>query len=58
VTAPYTFGIHQDNKDSTKYVADLYQDGLGLPDRDYYLKATTPSWPTRWPSTNCTSAKC
>jgi predicted metalloendopeptidase len=39
VTAPYTFGIHQDNKDSTKYVADLYQDGLGLPDRDYYLKA-------------------
>ena len=39
VTAPYTFGIHQDNKDSTKYVVDLYQDGLGLPDRDYYLKA-------------------
>jgi len=39
VSAPYTFGIHQDNKDSTKYVADLYQSGLGLPDRDYYLKA-------------------
>jgi len=39
VSAPYTFGIHQDNKDSTKYVADLYQTGLGLPDRDYYLKA-------------------
>jgi putative endopeptidase len=39
VTAPYNYGIHQDNKDSTKYVADLYQDGLGLPDRDYYLKA-------------------
>ncbi|USX29769.1 M13 family peptidase [Oxalobacteraceae bacterium OTU3CINTB1] len=38
VTAPYGFGIHQDNKDSTKYVADLGQDGLGLPDRDYYLK--------------------
>jgi putative endopeptidase len=37
-TAPYGFGIHQDNKDSTRYVADLYQDGLGLPDRDYYLK--------------------
>ncbi|MFA9218425.1 MAG: M13 family metallopeptidase [Sphingomonadaceae bacterium] len=35
---PYNFGIHQDNKDSTKYVADLYQDGLGMPDRDYYLK--------------------
>jgi putative endopeptidase len=39
VTAPYNYAIHQDNKDSTKYVADLYQDGLGLPDRDYYLKA-------------------
>jgi len=38
VTAPYGFGIHQDNKDSTKYVADLGQDGLSLPDRDYYLK--------------------
>jgi predicted metalloendopeptidase len=37
-SVPYGVGIHQDNKDSTKYVADLYQDGLGLPDRDYYLK--------------------
>ncbi|MGV7211110.1 M13 family metallopeptidase [Oxalobacteraceae bacterium A2-2] len=36
--APYAIGIHQDNKDSTKYVADLFQAGLGLPDRDYYLK--------------------
>jgi predicted metalloendopeptidase len=39
VTAPYGYGIHQDNKDSTKYVVDISQDGLGLPDRDYYLKA-------------------
>jgi len=39
VNVPYDFGIHQDNKDSTKYVADIYQGGLGLPDRDYYLKA-------------------
>jgi predicted metalloendopeptidase len=38
VTTPFAFGIHQDNKDSTRYVADLYQDGLSLPDRDYYLK--------------------
>ena len=29
--------IHQDNRDSTKYVVDLRQSGLGLPDRDYYL---------------------
>ncbi|MBF0499757.1 MAG: M13 family peptidase [Candidatus Riflebacteria bacterium] len=36
--APYDFNIHQDAKDSTKYIADLGQSGLGLPDRDYYLK--------------------
>ena len=36
---PVVFFIHQDAKDSTKYVADLYQAGLGMPDRDYYLKA-------------------
>jgi predicted metalloendopeptidase len=39
VNVPYDFGIHQDNKDSTKYVADISQSGLGMPDRDYYLKA-------------------
>eukprot|EP01114_Cavostelium_apophysatum_P011851 TRINITY_DN2637_c0_g1_i2.p3 TRINITY_DN2637_c0_g1~~TRINITY_DN2637_c0_g1_i2.p3 ORF type:complete len:687 (-),score=219.06 TRINITY_DN2637_c0_g1_i2:903-2963(-) len=38
VTTPYDFYIHQDAKDSTKYVADLVQTGLGMPDRDYYLK--------------------
>ncbi|SDA68054.1 MULTISPECIES: M13 family metallopeptidase [unclassified Janthinobacterium] len=38
VTSPYDFGIHQDAKDSTKYVADIGQSGLGLPDRDYYLE--------------------
>ncbi len=38
ITAPYTPGVHQDAKDSTKYVFDLNQDGLGLPDRDYYLQ--------------------
>ncbi|PRC93139.1 M13 family metallopeptidase [Solimicrobium silvestre] len=38
ITAPYGFGIHQDAKDSTKYIVDLGQSGLGLPDRDYYLK--------------------
>jgi putative endopeptidase len=38
VRVPYDFGIHQDAKDSTKYVADIVQGGLGLPDRDYYLK--------------------
>ena len=37
VPAPYTPQVHQDAKDSTKYVFDLSQDGLGMPDRDYYL---------------------
>jgi predicted metalloendopeptidase len=37
VAAPYSPGVHQDAKDSTKYVFDLGQDGLGMPDRDYYL---------------------
>jgi len=39
VDAPIAPGIHQDNKDSTKYIVDIGQSGLGLPDRDYYLKA-------------------
>ncbi|HZR34746.1 MAG TPA: M13-type metalloendopeptidase [Nevskia sp.] len=37
VSAPYSPSVHQDAKDSTKYVVDLGQDGLGMPDRDYYL---------------------
>ncbi|MFT3914390.1 MAG: M13 family metallopeptidase [Anaeromyxobacteraceae bacterium] len=31
-------GVGQDDKDSTRYVPTLWQGGLGLPDRDYYLK--------------------
>ena len=38
ITVPYDIQVHQDNKDSTKYVLDISQSGLGLPDRDYYLK--------------------
>lgn len=38
VTTPYASYVHQDNRDATKYVVDLSQSGLGLPDRDYYLK--------------------
>ncbi|MES2149631.1 MAG: M13 family metallopeptidase [Pseudomonadota bacterium] len=38
VATPFDFGIHQDARDSTKYVADIVQGGLGMPDRDYYLK--------------------
>lgn len=31
-------GIDQDMKDSEKYIIYLGQNGLGMPDRDYYLK--------------------
>jgi putative endopeptidase len=43
VTVPYGLSVHLDSKDSTRYVFDVQQDGLGLPDRDYYLRddATT-----------------
>ena len=38
VNTPYVPYVDPDNKDSTRYVVYLYQAGLGLPDRDYYLK--------------------
>ncbi|WP_414676547.1 M13 family metallopeptidase [Methylibium sp.] len=36
--APMSFEINQDARDSTRYRAYVNQSGLGLPDRDYYLK--------------------
>jgi predicted metalloendopeptidase len=36
--APYDIAIDSDPKDSTHYAAIIAQSGLGLPDRDYYLK--------------------
>jgi putative endopeptidase len=39
VRVPFDFSVHQDARDSTRYAADISQGGLGLPDRDYYLKA-------------------
>lgn len=30
--------VDQDSKKSTDYILHLYQDGLGMPERDYYLK--------------------
>ena len=38
VDSPFGGFIHLDNRDSTKYEVDFGQSGLGLPDRDYYLK--------------------
>jgi putative endopeptidase len=37
ITVPFAASVHLDNRDATTYVYDLGQDGLGLPDRDYYL---------------------
>lgn len=34
----FGFGVGQDDKDSTKYISGYNQGGLGMPDRDYYLK--------------------
>ncbi len=34
----FSFGSEQDAKDATKVIAGVSQSGLGMPDRDYYLK--------------------
>jgi putative endopeptidase len=39
VAAPLQFGQMQDFKDSTQVIALVLQSGLGLPNRDYYLKS-------------------
>ncbi|WP_373896851.1 M13 family metallopeptidase [uncultured Massilia sp.] len=38
VATPYGIGVAQDAKASTKYATYIRQGGLGMPDRDYYLK--------------------
>ena len=37
VAQPFAFFIGIDEKNSTRYVSNLFQNGLGMPDRDYYL---------------------
>ncbi|HEY1044391.1 MAG TPA: M13 family metallopeptidase [Telluria sp.] len=37
VGAPLDMYVHQDNKDSTRYIVDIGQSGLGMPNRDYYI---------------------
>ncbi len=39
----FDFGSNQDFKDSTQVIAEVDQDGLGLPDRDYYVKTDPKS---------------
>lgn len=38
IVTPFDFSVSPDDKDSTVYAVHLSQSGLGLPDRDYYLK--------------------
>lgn len=38
LTAPVEFGSAADEKDPDHYMVTIAQSGLGLPDRDYYLK--------------------
>lgn len=41
LSSPLALYVSQDMKQSTKMIAGIYQSGLGLPDRDYYLKDDT-----------------
>jgi predicted metalloendopeptidase len=41
--AVFAFGSEQDRKNSADVIAAAFQGGLGLPDRDYYLKADDES---------------
>jgi len=38
VPSPFRIGVGQDDRDPETYIVSLGQSGLGLPDRDYYLK--------------------
>ena len=42
VSTPYGVYVSQDARESTKYAVGISQSGLGLPDRDYYLKKDDP----------------
>jgi putative endopeptidase len=39
VSHPFVFFVGIDDKNSTQYAANVYQTGLGMPDRDYYLSS-------------------
>ncbi|WP_309660802.1 M13-type metalloendopeptidase [Sphingomonas sp.] len=39
VGIPFALGTAQDAKDSEHYALHMFQSGLGMPDRDYYLSA-------------------
>lgn len=45
--SPFGLSIGQDDKEPERYAAFLGQSGLGLPNRDYYLKSDEPSVKTQ-----------
>jgi len=47
ISALFVFDSTQDFKNSTQVIAEIDQGGLGLPDRDYYLKTDSKSTETR-----------
>lgn len=38
VGVPWATGVDQDSKNSSRYVLHIVQSGLGMPDKEYYLK--------------------
>ncbi len=38
ITVPFTFAVIPDLRDSSRYAAYIWQSGLTMPDRDYYLE--------------------
>jgi predicted metalloendopeptidase len=47
ITSLFGFTSGQDDKNSTMVISQAFQDGLGLPDRDYYTKTDDASKKTR-----------
>jgi endothelin-converting enzyme/putative endopeptidase len=47
VNAFFSYGEQQDFKDARKQIADVDQGGLGLPERDYYLRTGATAEKTR-----------
>lgn len=39
VSVPWEFYLDQDSKNSSKYLLNLTQDGIGMPEREYYLSS-------------------
>ncbi len=50
----FNFGVGQDAKDSSKQIAEIYQGGISLPDRDYYIVDYSALHSKSAPSTSST----